>query len=287
MSTIMTVFASIPQDTTEKAELRRLRGTLLQEYVARFIQPMDLSSVEAAAATMVKLRGGASGGFMPMLGELRFTQMVDGRTDRVHLKLSTADARLDSALIAAALAMGIDRVSFYSSDGRDSVQMRIQLSLDPSLGFYPMKLIALRPMNLIDRSAHIIPTTIYPKWPKKLEDARVEDDVVVQVLVDRDGKPVMDSAHAVEGCRNGCRCRSCSTSTSGDHEPSRDPAAVDVCRTRGSARGADARDDGHDEVLHVAGHAAARHDVPHRVRVERQLGCGERGGRHDAAAGAV
>jgi hypothetical protein len=199
MSTIMTVFASIPQDTTEKAELRRLRGTLLQEYVARFIQPMDLSSVEAAAATMVKLRGGASGGFMPMLGELRFTQMVDGRTDRVHLKLSTADARLDSALIAAALAMGIDRVSFYSSDGRDSVQMRIQLSLDPSLGFYPMKLIALRPMNLIDRSAHIIPTTIYPKWPKKLEDARVEDDVVVQVLVDRDGKPVMDSAHAVEG----------------------------------------------------------------------------------------
>ncbi len=74
ISSVMTVYASIPQDTTERADLRRIRGSLLQEYVARFIQPMDLSSMEAAAATMVKLRGGATGGFMPMLGEVRFTR---------------------------------------------------------------------------------------------------------------------------------------------------------------------------------------------------------------------
>jgi hypothetical protein len=195
----MAVYASIPQDTTERADLRRIRGSLLQEYVERFIQPMDLSSMEAAAATMVKLRGGATGGFMPMLGELRFTQSVDGRTDRVYLRVTTADARFDSALLNAAAAMGTDKVSFYSTDGRDTVQMRIQLSLDPSLGFYPMRLIALRPLNTIDRPAHIIATNIYPKWPKKLEDARVEDDVVVQVLVDKEGRPVMDSVRAVEG----------------------------------------------------------------------------------------
>jgi hypothetical protein len=199
ISPILTVFASIPQDSTESAELRRLRGSVLQEYVARFIQPMDLSSMQAAAATMVKLRASGANTFLPLLGEVRFTQTADGRTDKIHLKLTTADARMDSALVNAALQMGVDKVSFFSTTGRDTLQMRIQLSLDPSLGFYPQKLMALRSLNSIDRSAHIIPTNIYPKWPKKLEDARVEDDVVVQVLVDRDGHPVMDSVRAVEG----------------------------------------------------------------------------------------
>jgi hypothetical protein len=194
----LVVFASIPDDTLEPASVRTVRGTILQEFVNAFERPTDVTVAQGKAENIVRRMGGVYEPGMPPLGEVSFTQRSDGRTVDARISNSTSDPRLDSALLAAAGRLDAERVQFTGA-GRDTLQLHVRLSLNPSAGLYPLPLIALRPLPTIDHPAHIVPTNIYPKWPKKMEDARVPDDVIVQLLVDEHGHFVKDSVRVVEG----------------------------------------------------------------------------------------
>jgi hypothetical protein len=195
----LVVFASIPEDTSEAAVVRTVRGTILQEYVNAFERPPDLAVLQGKAEDIVRRLGGVYEPGMPSLGEVRFTQRADGRTVEGRISNSTTDPRLDAALLAAIVRLDALRLQFHDAGGHDTLQLRVSLSLNPSAGLYPMPLLLLRPLATIDHPAHIVPTNIYPKWPKKMEDARINDDVVVQLLVDEHGRFVKDSVRVVEG----------------------------------------------------------------------------------------
>jgi hypothetical protein len=174
----LVVFASIPDDTLEPASVRTVRGTILQEFVNAFERPTDVTVAQGKAENIVRRMGGVYEPGMPPLGEVSFTQRSDGRTVDARISNTTSDPRLDSALLAAVGRLDAERVQFTGA-GRDTLQLHVQLSLNPSAGLYPLPLIALRPLPTID--------------------ARVPDDVIVQLLVDEHGHFVKDSVRVVEG----------------------------------------------------------------------------------------
>jgi hypothetical protein len=198
-ATQLIIFASLPEDNIERADLRRARGSVLQEFVAHFARPKDITIVQAKALDLFRRAGGIYEPGMPPLGEVRFTVSTAGRSNDARMAPSTSDPELDAALLGAVAELDLARVSAFAAGTTDTLQMRIQLSLNPSAGTYPMPFMQLAPLSSIDKSAHIIATNIYPKWPKKMEDARTEDDVVLQILVDAHGRAVMDSVKVVQG----------------------------------------------------------------------------------------
>ena len=198
-SAALALFASIPEDTLEPADLRRARGTLLQEYVALFQRPTDVVKLQANAERIVEHAGSV---FVPgqlALSELRFTVNADGRSTDGLLTRSTADPALDAALLRTVARLDSSRVGFYTTDGRDTLQLRIELGFDPSAGLYPMPLVRLSPLGTITKPAHVLTTDAQLDVPMDFWKKKIEDTVVVQVLVGEGGRAVMDSVRVVQG----------------------------------------------------------------------------------------
>jgi hypothetical protein len=193
------LFAALPADRGEAPELRRVRGAVLQDYAARFTRPGDISLVRAKAEALRRSSVGAGGSPLPAFAEVRFTYGTDGRYADVWRPRSTGDPRFDSALIDPVARLQAEHVAFYLPGGRDTLQMRVEIALQALPGRYPIALAQLTSRNTITRSAHIVHTDIYPAWPKEMEAKRVNDDVVVRILVDERGRPVMDSVKVIQG----------------------------------------------------------------------------------------
>jgi len=182
--------------------VRRARGSVLQEYVAFFKRPSDLTVVQAKAEALIRRAGGVYEPGLPPMAVVRFTLARD-EYDAIDEPVRLGDPAFDSALVDAVERMARVGVAFLMPPGHDTLQMRIDIAIDPSAGLYPMPIARLAPLGTITRSAKIRPTNIYPKWPKDLEEARVNDDVVVRILVDENGRAVMDSIKVVEGKHQG------------------------------------------------------------------------------------
>ena len=203
ISSRLTLFASIPNDTLEPAVYRQLRGTVLQEYVARFTRPSDMSLVQSKAEMMIGNAHGAYDPAMPPLAAVRFTVARGGIVLDIAQPELTGDPQFDSALVEPATRLMLEHTEFLLPPGRDTLQMRVNIGINPSAGLYPMPLAGLRPLGTITSPAHIIKTNLYPTWPKDLEARRVNDDVVVRILVDEHGRAVMDSVKVVRGTQKG------------------------------------------------------------------------------------
>jgi hypothetical protein len=182
--------------------VRRARGAVLQEWVAFFKRPADLTVVQAKAEALLRRAGGVYEPGLPPMAQVRFTVARNEYAD-VYEPVRLGDPAFDSALVDAVARMARAGVEFLMPPRRDTLQMRIDIAIDPSAGLYPMPIAALAPLGTISRPAHIKPTDIYPAWPKDLEAKRVNDDVVVRILVDENGRAVMDSVKVVEGKHQG------------------------------------------------------------------------------------
>jgi len=203
ISSQLALFASIPDDTLESAVYRQLRGSVLQEYVARFTRPSDMTVIQSKADAMIRRAHGAYEPGAPPLAVVRFTVARGGIVLDLALPVRTGDPQFDSALIEPATRLLLEHTEFLLPPGKDTLQIRIDVAIDPSAGLYPMRLAQLQPIGTITKPAHIIHTDLYPKWPKDLEEKRVNDDVVVRILVDEHGRPVMDSVKVVRGTQKG------------------------------------------------------------------------------------
>lgn len=198
-SRALALFASIPEDSGEAADVRRASGGVLQEYVRLFQQPKDVTGLQASAERIVRQAGTVFEPGLIALGELRFTVSAGGRTSNGTLAKATSVPSLDSALLRGVARMDSAHVSFFAPGGRDTLQMRLELGFIPSAGLYPMLLVRLAPLGTITKSAHILPTDVYLNVSNNYLAKRIEDDVIVRVLVDEGGRPVMDSVRVVQG----------------------------------------------------------------------------------------
>ena len=180
-----------------------MRGTVLQEFVARFTRPADMTVVQSKAEAMIRRAHGAYEPGAPRLAVVSFTVARGGIVLDIAEPVRTGDPQFDSALVEPATRLMLEHAEFFFPPGKDTLQMRIDISIDPSAGLYPMSIAGLRPLGTITSPAHIIHTDIYPKWPKDLEAKRVNDDVVVRILVDEQGRAVMDSVKVVRGTQKG------------------------------------------------------------------------------------
>ena len=203
ISSQIALFASIPNDTLEPAVFRQLRGTVLQEYVARFTRPSDMSLVQSKAEIMLRYAHGVYDPSVPPLAVVAFTVARGGIVLDIRQTDSAGDPQFDSALVEAATRLMLEHTEFFFPPGKDTLQMRVRISINPSAGLYPMPIAQLRPLGTITTPAHIIKTNIYPAWPKDLEAKRVNDDVVVRILIDEHGRAVMDSVKVVQGTQKG------------------------------------------------------------------------------------
>lgn len=199
VSGALALFASIPEETAEAAEVRRARGGVLQEYVRLFEQPKDVTRLQAKAERIVRQAGSVFEPGLLAIGELRFTVSARGHTSNGTLAKPTSDPGLDSALLRGMARMDSAHVSFFTAGGRDTLQMRIDIGFNPSAGLYPMLLVRLAPLGTITRSAHILPTDVQPSVPMSYWAKHIDDEIVVRVLVDARGRAVMDSVRVVQG----------------------------------------------------------------------------------------
>ena len=195
----LVLFASIPRDSVESDAMRRARGTVLQEYVARFTRPADITLVQAKAEALMRRGGGAYEPGAAPLAAIEFTVTADGRYADARRTISTGDPRFDSALLEPVARLDAERGPSLPPGGHDTLRMRIALGLDPDGGLYTMPIAQLAPLSTITKAARLIPTDIYPQWPKSMEAKRINDDVVVRILVDAHGRAVPDSVRVVMG----------------------------------------------------------------------------------------
>lgn len=195
----VTVFASLPAPVPLPSAIRILRGTVLQEYAQRF---PDLRSVllprKALAGTPV---GDSAPPPLPPapFAELRFTMHSDGAVTEIHLTKATSDPPFDSALVGTARLLDSLRAPFYAEDQRDTVQLRIQVAMTDRVGEFPLPIVRMLVPRAMDRAAKIQPSNAYPQWPKSMEKARIEDDVMVQFRVSPTGRAMTDSVRIVQG----------------------------------------------------------------------------------------
>jgi len=132
-----------------------------------------------------------------------FTYGTDGRYTQIRRPLSTGDPRFDSALVEPVARLQAEHAAYFLPGGLDTLQIRILIVFDAAPDTYLMPIAQLAPRGTITRSAHIVPTDLYPAWPKDLEEKRVNDDVVVRILVDEHGRAVMDSVKVIAGKHQG------------------------------------------------------------------------------------
>ena len=195
----VTVFASLPAPVPLPSAIRILRGTVLQEYAQRF---PDLRSVLLPKKALVGTPVGDSA--PPPLppapfAEIRFTMHSDGAVTEIHLTKATSDPPFDSALVGTARLLDSLRAPFYAEDQRDTVQLRIQVAMTHRVGEFPLPIVRMLVPRVMDRAAKLQPSNAYPEWPKSMEKARIEDDVMVQFRVSTTGRAMTDSVRIVQG----------------------------------------------------------------------------------------
>jgi hypothetical protein len=195
----LAMFASLPADRGETMELRRVRGSVLQEFAVGFQAPAGIVRLQAIAEQAVQRAGGVYSGSAQPIVEVRFTIRAGGGISDSHLVGSTADPALDSALLHAAARLDSAQVTFHESTGRDTLQMRLAIGVDPSSGDYPIVLVALKALGTITQPAHIQSTDVYPVISKQVLAKRIDDDILIQVLVDELGRAVPESTRVVQG----------------------------------------------------------------------------------------
>jgi hypothetical protein len=193
------LFASLPPGSSESPQLHAVRGSVLQDYVARFTRPSDITLVRAKAEAVLESAGVDGAVRRTPFAEVSFTYGTDGRYTQLQRPVSTGDPRFDSALVEPVARLQAERVAYFLPGGLDTLQVRILIVFDAAPDTYLMPIAQLAPRSTITRSAHIVHTDIYPVWPKEMEEKRINDDVVVRILVDEHGRAVMDSVKVVEG----------------------------------------------------------------------------------------
>lgn len=199
MPDTVTVYASLPAPVPLPASIRILRGTVLQEFAERF---PDLRSVLLPKGALVGTPVGDSAPApLPAspFAELRFTMHSDGAVTGIALTKATSDPNFDSALVGTARLLDSLRAPFYAEDQRDTVQLRVQIAMTDRVGEFPLPIVRMLVPRSADRAAKLQPSNAYPKWPKSMEKARIEDDVVVQFRVSTSGRAMTDSVRIVQG----------------------------------------------------------------------------------------
>lgn len=198
LDTVM-IFASVLAPLPDSAPIRTLRGTVLQQFVEEFPELHSVILSKRVAAELVARRDGGANAPPAPFAELRFTVHSGGAVSEVHLVRTTSDPPFDSALVGTATQLGAAGAPFFAADQRDTLQMRVQLAISDRVGDFPLPIVRVLMPRAADRTAKLQPTNVYPKWPKSMEKARVEDDVVIQFRISPSGRAMTDSVRIIQG----------------------------------------------------------------------------------------
>lgn len=193
------VYASVAGGDRDPDPIHILRGTVLQEFVMAFPRVPSIILPARAVAGMPGHPDPTGKGAGAPFGELRFTLASDGTVSAVRLTLPTTDPPLDSAMVRTARVLDAAKAPFFAEDQRDTLQIRVQLAVGDKIGSFPLPILSVWEPIVQDRPATLQPSKSYPTWPRSMEQARIEDDVVVQFRVSKTGRAMTDSVRVIQG----------------------------------------------------------------------------------------